>query len=56
MLLEEFDEDLVSYQPSEDDDSVGTIISEWSGKHGDMREFELADIEDAVLMKDEVNG
>mmetsp|Transcript_8819 Transcript_8819/g.11084 ORF Transcript_8819/g.11084 Transcript_8819/m.11084 type:complete len:655 (-) Transcript_8819:296-2260(-) len=52
-LLDDFkDEDLSSYHLDDDDDSVGTIISQWS----EGNQIELASFDDGHLSLREVNG
>ena len=55
--MDDFDDDLASFSHNSED-SIGTILSNWSGKNGDKK-LEMAKFEDendSRLSLSEVNG
>ena len=56
-LLDDFDrDDLSSYMNEGDDDSIGTIISEWSQGREGLTTIEMGSLDDDEIALEETNG
>ena len=57
-ILDDFDnEDLSSYMEDDDDDSIGSITSQWSGRYSKQKRIELTTMDDdGHLTLEEING